>query len=240
MGQPADSHQENMGIDMPLRQRYSNDDMKRVQFSATFPDKLMHPLHDRITESGSVTRAELLMWSPTVDATTLFWCDGPTEATETVIEAIDSLVVSSFVEGGAGTYVFLRQQRYEFASALLETISDAHAVFLPPVVFLDSGEIQFEAVGATTSLSSFHSKLSDLVDVTIEYVDEFDRMSAPWGLTDRQQAAIEAAVSVGYYEVPREGTITDVAGVLDCSPSTAGELVRKAEAEVIQKHVETA
>lgn len=228
----------NTGINMLNSREPSNSGMNRVQFSATFPDEFMHPLHQRITESEPITRAELLMWSPTVDATTLFWCDGSRKATESAIEAIDSLVVSSFVEAACGSYVFLRQESYEFAAALLETISDAHVVFLPPVVFLDTGAIQFEAVGDATALSTFHEELSGLIDVTIDHVHEFDRMNASWGLTDRQEAALDAAATVGYYEVPREGTIADVAELLDCSTSTAGELIRKAEAEVILEYVE--
>lgn len=228
----------NTGIDMPNSRTSSNTGMKRVQFSATFPDEFIHPLHQRVSESGPITRAELLMWSPTTDATTLFWCDGSEEATETAIASIDSLVVSRFVEAGSGTYVFLRQESYEFAAALLETISDAHVVFLPPVVFLDTGAIQFEAVGDAAALSTFHEELSTLVEVAIDYVHEFDRMNAPWGLTDRQEAALDAAATVGYYEVPREGTLADVAELLGCSKSTAGELVRKGEAEVVKKYIE--
>lgn len=213
--------------------------MKRVQFSGTYPDEFTHPLHQRIIETGPITRAELLMWSPTADATTLFWCDGDREPAETIIESIDSLLVRNFVEAASGTYVFLRQQSYEFDPALLELITDARVVFLPPVVFLDTGAVQFEAIGEATALSAFHEALTALIDVTIESVHEFERMRSPWGLTDRQQAAIEAAVTVGYYEIPREGTIADVATRLGCSTSTAGELVRKAEAAVVQKYTRT-
>lgn len=213
--------------------------MKRIQFLATYPEQFVHPLHHWIMEEESISRADLLMWSPTEDATTLFWCDGPREATEKAIENIDSLLVSNFVEDNDGTYAFLRQDDYEFASALLDTIEGSHVIFLPPVVFLDTGEVRFETVGETTALSTFHEKLSELGELTIEQVHDFERKNSPSRLTDRQEAALEAAVSVGYYEVPREGTVADIAGVLNCSTSTAGELVRKAEAAVIRNHTET-
>ncbi len=215
-----------------------NGGMKRIQFSATYPERFVHPLHQQIMDQSSISRAELLMWSPTEDATTLFWCDGDREATEKAIENIDSLLVSNFVEDGDGTYVFLLQDDYEFASALLDTIENSRVIFLTPVVFLETGEVQFEAVGETTALSALHEKLSELGELTIEQVHDFERKNSPSRLTDRQEAALEAAVSVGYYEVPREGTIADIAGVLNCSTSTAGELVRKAEAAVIRKHTE--
>lgn len=210
--------------------------MKRIQFSVTYPDRHLHPLQRRIMAGTPITRAELLTWSPTAEATTLFWCDGDRKATETAISGIDSLLVSTLVEETDGTYAFLQQDDYEFSAALLETIRDSSVVFIPPVVFHETGEIRFEAVGESSSVSAFHETLSEFGDLTIDAVHEFERERSPSRLTDRQRAALEAAVSVGYYEVPREGTIADVAAVLDCATSTAGELVRKAEAEVVDHY----
>ncbi|WP_459192049.1 helix-turn-helix domain-containing protein [Halosimplex sp. J119] len=213
--------------------------MRRVQFSVTYPDRLVHPLHRQIVEGTSLSRAELLMWSPTEDATTLVRFDGPREAAERAIERIDSLQVSHFVADGSGTYAFLRQDDYEFASALLETIEGSRVIFFPPVVFLDTGAIRFEAAGATESLSAFHDSLSELGNLAVERVQDFERTRSPSRLTDRQEAALEAAVSAGYYDVPREGTVADVATILECSTSTAGELLRKAEAAVIRNFTES-
>ncbi|WP_179264491.1 helix-turn-helix domain-containing protein [Natrinema halophilum] len=213
--------------------------MKRVQFSITYPDQFVHPLHQQIMRGTSITRAELLMWSPTADATALFWCDGDRTATESAIAGIDSILRSSFVEDSDGTYTFLQQDDYEFSPTVLDTIAESQVIFLPPVVFFDTGTVQFEAVGEATSLSTFHEELSTLGDLTIEHVHDFERTHSPSHLTARQRAALEAAVSVGYYEVPRDGTVADVASVLDCSTSTAGELIRKAEAAVIRNYTET-
>lgn len=118
--------------------------MKRVQFAAAYPERLVHPLHRRVIEPGPVTRAELLTWSPTADATTLFWCDADADATASVVRVVDSLVEKELVEDGDGTYAFLRQDGYEFAPAVLDAIAAAHVVFLPPVVFLDTGDVRFE------------------------------------------------------------------------------------------------
>lgn len=216
-----------------------NGGMKRIQFSATYSERFVHPLHQQIIEGTSISRAELLMWSPTEDATTLFWFDGGREATENVIQSVDSLLVSNVVADTDGTYAFLRQDDYEFASALLDTIEESRVIFLPPVVFLETGAVQFEAVGETSALSTFHDELSELGELTIERVHDFERERSSSRLTDRQEAALVAGVTVGYYEVPREGTTADIAAVLSCSTSTAGELVRKAEAAVIRNFTET-
>jgi hypothetical protein len=208
--------------------------MKRIQFSVTYPDRYVHPLQQRIMRDTSITRIELLMWSPTEDATTLFWCDGEQNAAENVIRNLDSLLVSNLVEDGDGTYVFLQQEEYEFPASILNRIAGSQVIFLPPVVFLETGEIQFETVGETNALSTFYDDFSELGNLTIEQVHEFERKRSPSRLTERQREALEAAVSVGYYEIPRDGAIADIAAALDCSTSTAGELVRKAEAMVIR------
>ena len=211
--------------------------MKRIRFSISYPDRFVHPLHREIVQESPVSRAELLVWSPTEDPTTLFWFDAGRAAAERVVGSIDSLLGSHLVADGDGTYAFLRQDAYEFPDPLLDTIAGSRVVFLPPVVFRETGEIGFEAVGEAEALSTFHGELSELGTLTIERVQEFERSRSPSGLTDRQRAALDAAVAVGYYDVPREGSIADIADALDCSPSTAGELVRKAEATVIRAHV---
>ncbi|OYR91348.1 bacterio-opsin activator, partial [Halorubrum sp. E3] len=136
--------------------------MKRIRFSAAYPERLRHPLHEAIAGDSPIRRAELLMWSPTADATTLLWFDGDADATASVVDAVDSLVASELVEGGGGTYAFLRQESYEFAPAVLDAIAAARVAFLPPVVFLDTGAVRFEAVGETGALGAFHEALADL------------------------------------------------------------------------------
>jgi len=88
----------------------------------------VHPLHRRVIEPGPVTRAELLTWSPTADATTLFWCDADADATASVVRVVDSLVEKELVEDGDGTYAFLRQDGYEFAPAVLDAIAAARGL----------------------------------------------------------------------------------------------------------------
>nr|WP_244256764.1 helix-turn-helix domain-containing protein [Halomicrobium sp. IBSBa] len=223
---------------MPDGRTAANGRMKRIQFSVTYPDRLRHPLQRHLEDDEALTRAELLLWSPTADATTLCWFDGEPAAAERAVATIDSIETANHVRDGDGTYVFLQQDGFEFPDVVLDLIADAAVIFRPPVVFRDDGTISFEAVGETSALSAFHDALASVGDLAIERVRSFDRASRPSQLTDRQRAAIEAAVAVGYYEIPREGTIEDVAARLDCATSTAGELVRKAEAAVVEGVVE--
>jgi len=212
-------------------------DVKRIEFALTY-DGFVHPLHRRVVADDDLGRAELLTWSPTPDATALLWLDGPRDAAERVVGDGEAVEAVTFSRGDEGTYAFVSREGYAFPAAVLDVIAASEVAFLPPVVFLGSGAVAFEAVGEADSLSALHDTLSELGDLRIERVRRFERSRSPARLTDRQRAALEAAVDVGYYEVPRTGTVEDVAAALDSSTSAAGELIRKAEAAVVESYVE--
>ena len=212
--------------------------MKQVTFTARYPAELAHPMHQALMDSERLSRAELLMWGPTETVTTLFWYDGPKAAVEDLLAAVESIERSALVAAADGTYGFLAQREYELAASVLDLVAEAQLVFLPPVTFFDSGRVRFQAVGEQIALSEFYAGLSEVIETGIERVRPFHRGSVGRGessgrLTDRQREALEAAVEVGYYEVPRTGDTAAVAAALDCEPSTAGELLRKAEAAVV-------
>lgn len=52
-------------------------------------------------------------------------------------------------------------------------------------------------------------------------------------LSLRQREAIEAALAIGYYDVPREATLEDVAGEIESARATAAEHLRKAESNLV-------
>jgi len=54
-------------------------------------------------------------------------------------------------------------------------------------------------------------------------------------VTDRQLAALSTARDLGYYEVPRRNGIETVADELDVAVSTASELLRRGEANTIER-----
>lgn len=207
--------------------------MQRVTFAVTYDGELAHPVHRRVMAGHAVTRMELLQWGPTAAVTTLSWYDGEADAVADLLSAVDSTTAQRLVPAADGTYAFARQSGYELGERVLDVVDRAAVVFRPPVVFEASGDASFEAVGESRHLSEFYDALSEVLPTRIERVGTFRRWPAPATLTERQRAALEAAVAVGYYDVPRAGSIDDVAAELDCAHSTAGELVRKAEAAVV-------
>ena len=77
------------------------------------------------------------------------------------------------------------------------------------------------------------------LDVDVLEVGTYDRRlgTVTGGLTDRQFEALETASELGYYAVPREASLSDVAAELDIAPSTASELLRRAESRVLPRLV---
>ncbi|WP_324760807.1 helix-turn-helix domain-containing protein [Haloarcula sp. GH36] len=211
--------------------------MQRVEFAVTYPPDRRHPLHHAVETTAGVSRAELLMWGPTGRITSLLWLDCPPDRAEDLLDAVDS-TTRELIGEGAGTYAFLEQDHYELDTGVLAVVADARVIFLPPVVFQEAGAATVEAVGSRAALGEFYEALDERVPTTIRRVRPFERGQATGVLTDRQRAALDAASAVGYYEIPRTGSVADVATELDCAHSTAGELLRKAEAALVAAAVE--
>lgn len=180
---------------------------------------------------------ELLMWGPTDAVTSLTWYDAGQSAVRSVLAATDSVESMTLVERDGGTYAFTVQGAFELDPAVMDVIERAQVSFVPPITFEASGDAQFEAVGEQSSLSAFYDALAAEIPVRIVHVQDFHRQRSPSGLTARQLTALQTAVAIGYYDVPRTGNVGDVATELGCAPSTAGELLRKAERAVLTDFV---
>lgn len=84
---------------------------------------------------------------------------------------------------------------------------------------------RFEAVGDALDAGGFEY---ELLSVTGD--------ADPAGLlTDRQRECLAAALREGYYEVPRECTLADLAATLGVDKSTASETLRRGEARVLKR-----
>lgn len=58
-------------------------------------------------------------------------------------------------------------------------------------------------------------------------------------LTPRQTEILSRAVGLGYYEIPHNLTLRELADRLDLSVGTVSELLRRAEAKIITSHVDS-
>lgn len=59
------------------------------------------------------------------------------------------------------------------------------------------------------------------------------------GLTDRQREALRIAYELGFFEVPRQTSLEEIATELDISASSASERLRRAQTQLIEETVAT-
>jgi len=150
------------------------------------------------------------------------------------------------VDDGNGDGKFNLYARFEPGPPVTELleIADEHGLILDtPYEYTEEGGVEVTTVGKNERVQE---ALPDFMRITgqdatvLEQVGEYvpDEPEITRGLTERQREVVEAAVEVGYYDNPRTATHEDVAEKLDCTASTAGEHLRKAEAKVMPHTVE--
>lgn len=212
--------------------------MKYVSLTLTRPPAQRNDMHTFIVETPGYEETALLRWNasrPGIDVF-LFRVLGPIEPYREAIRQ------PSFVREFDLTpidddafYAYVENEPRDVDESFQAPFLENHVLTVPPIVFDADGTTKLRVVGHSDTLQQVIAELPEHVDVTVDEIGEFD---APWAapvasLTDRQRDALDAAFALGYYEVPREGTIDDVAEELDCAPSTASTHLRKAERELV-------
>lgn len=66
------------------------------------------------------------------------------------------------------------------------------------------------------------------VDFELEGVFSRETQTSDVGLTDEQRKVLDAALDLGYFEIPREASLADVAAALDISSQAVSERLRRA------------
>jgi len=92
---------------------------------------------------------------------------------------------------------------------------------------------------ATWDLTAPHDRLSALgdqleafgVEFTVDHVRE--RVTPDPVLTERQESLVETAAEMGYYDVPRTATLTEVAEAAGVAKSTCSETLHRAESRIV-------
>ena len=213
--------------------------MKYVRLSLSLPPEARNPMHQFVVDHDGYEASYLLRGNNIDDDThtMLFYVDGhpiapyreALEATENVLEyAISACPDDSF-------YLYVRDQLSETGRGIVDAVTAAGLVGVSPVAFRADGRMELTLVGPGETVQRALDAVPDGIGVDVREVGEYasHRFEPSAALTDRQFEAVAAAVAVGYYGNPREGSTAEVAERLDCSPGTAAEHLRKAEARVM-------
>lgn len=193
-----------------------------------------------IADSPHVDKARLLEWNAsTEDAlTVLYAMDGDADAF--VSELGESSVILEYELSRIGEdrfYVLAvgRPSEAPLFQRVIDAITQMGLIVVTPVVY-SQGEVNFRIVGESTVLQSMIDSIPPGFDVDINEIGTFpDGTTAPTTvLSERQRAAVNVALELGYYETPRNVTHADIADQLECAPNTVTEHLQKAEAKLIR------
>lgn len=100
-------------------------------------------------------------------------------------------------------------------------------------VIARNGWFEFDLTGTRDELDQLRTTLEG-ADAAYELQSVVSTTDTGTLLTDRQRELLEAAVREGYFEVPRECTLADLAETLEIDKATASTILRRGEAALVK------
>ena len=212
--------------------------MRRLTVVVDPGDRRLVSVFD-ILDSERVKREYLYHYNLLSDGTVImiFQFRGDLDYARAVFDASPDIIYYDIPDQGDGL-VYLHCEMNESLRGILSAVQQSEIIMTMPIEFLDDDRLRVTFIGEYKPLQRILDKAAKFVDIEIERVSEYrseDRLTSI--LTDRQQEILNTAVERGYYDVPRQVTIRDIADALELSQATVGEHLQKIEARVLSGSV---
>ena len=215
--------------------------MKYVDLRIRLPDELLHPMAAFVRHEDVVDYEELLTWEVRPDEGIeyeLFYVEAPPERYREALAGVPSLVdyrVAPVDEGSL--HVWACEETRPEVRAWRDAFLDRRLLVVPPIRFDAHAEMGMTVVGEGGDVQAVIDAMPASVAVTVDEIGTYDRRGGTLAgaLTDRQVTALETALSMGYYDVPRGASLADVAAALECAESSASEVLRRGERAVLSR-----
>ncbi|WP_193570124.1 MULTISPECIES: helix-turn-helix domain-containing protein [Halorussus] len=214
-------------------------DVQSLDVTLRLPPELRLSVPDPVAPGDDFVREELLSWHTHEDEGLQYFLSLVVGDLDAVREALDAVeAVRRFDLSRIDDdrfYAYVAMDLRPEDDAWFGVLAARRVVVVPPVVFGPEGEIALTVLGDPDELRQVVAEFPDEIAVDVDRVSEHDHLpgSLAGRLTARQFEAVEAARDLGYYDVPREAELADVADALDCTQSTASALLRKAERALV-------
>ncbi len=212
--------------------------MKHVRLTVRAPEAAVHPVFDMLTRADHVDEVLALHWNFSGDRLgILHYVEGDVEAYLDDLTAIPEVLDHDVARTGDDAfYVYHRCAVDRGARELFETFSRGSLLLVPPIEFGSDGTSTFSLFGTSAEIQAAIEGVPDPIEIEVHEVGGMKGAPEVTAatLSDRQREAIEAALALGYYEIPREASHEGVADAIGCAPSTAAEHLRKAESKVLR------
>lgn len=206
--------------------------MPRAQLTITVPDGVwIGDISRRYPEANIRILAALTDEGAGVGLTEITASD--TAAIVDDIEASESVVELEILQQSADTVLL----QFETTMPLLLLPVQDSGVPLTMPFTLEDGRAEWEITAPQHRLSALGTQLTEFgIPFT---VDELHQQIEPEQLlTERQLRLVETAVEQGYYDTPRECSLTELAAETDIAKSTCSETLHRAEERIVKRFLE--
>ncbi|SEH66309.1 Predicted DNA binding protein, contains HTH domain [Halopenitus malekzadehii] len=127
--------------------------------------------------------------------------------------------------------------QFETTAPMLLVAAKRSGIPIEMPIEIRDGEATIDVTGAHDRLSELGRQFQELeMDFRVEYIQE--RLQPSQVLTETQQRLLLTAVELGYYDTPRECSLTDLAEHVGIAKSTCSETLHRAEEEIIKRFID--
>lgn len=213
--------------------------MRHVRLTVTpvDPETDLPTMYRVLSSAPYLDRVVGLHWNVSADRLGLLvYAEGDVTAFRDELREVPEVLDFDVVTVSADRcYVYLQNVLNDLSRRLFGTFTRGSLLVLPPLDYGGDGSVTLSVFGPGDEVQAAIEAVPAPFEVTVGAVGG---MGTTPGLTAsslsaRQREAIETAVEVGYYDIPRRGDHEAIAARMGCSPSTAAEHLRKAEAKVV-------
>lgn len=118
---------------------------------------------------------------------------------------------------------------------LLLPVLESHVTLEMPFELRD-GEATWEITAPQERLSALGNQL-EAFDITFDVKRIHQHIDSEQLLTDRQRRIVNVAIEEGYYDTPRDCSLTELAEKLGIAKSTCSEILHRAEEKIVKQFV---
>ena len=209
--------------------------MKSARVSLYHDAETISPIHEGICASPDLER-EVILGGQAVEGveTITSYVYGETAAYESLLADLERVLEYDLAPADDGFFLYLRRELGPDGLSLLNALAQETVVVVPPIEVRSDRTIRLTIVGHSAALSAVMEDLAAGVSIDVRWTS--DRVTVTGTpVSERQLAALSVARDLGYYEVPRRNGIEAVADELELAVSTVSELLRRGEANAVER-----
>lgn len=210
----------------------------RLTLDAEGREAEIHPMYDLLVNAEYIERATAMHWNCSGEELGIMhYIEGDPEAFRDDIEDVPEVVDYELTVAETNAfYVYIQDTMNQRLRELFDLLDHSPVVIIPPVEYSPDGRVSYSVFGPSSAIQSALDEIPGPITVSVTEVGSLAAVPSALEtvLSDRQQQAIQAALDLGYYEIPRMATHEDIASTIGCAPSTAAEHLQKAESELLR------